>query len=320
MRRASIDTAGLGLTQLSSRWLRHVRTRHRIDQLPRTRNTFMSLGVYPIIDHYYEPLITRANLDPAYRQDREVHGIDWHETDQWSLLERFHWQDELLALPLGPEDAAPDQYYLRNGYFGPGDADLYYSLIRLLQPKRIVEVGSGHSTRLAVLALQRSASQANGTTAGKMICVEPYRHPDWFPKLGVEHVEQPIEALGSEFFQNLAANDILFIDSSHMIRPQGDVLFLLQEVLPRLPKGVYIHVHDIFSPLDYPNEWLVERMHFWNEQYFLEAFLAYNKNFEIVASVQFLLKQDRQRAAKLLPRLGERLNDIGATSIWLRTV
>ena len=127
-----------------------------------------------------------------------------------------------------------------------------------------------------------------------------------------------METLGAAYFQRLAANDILFIDSSHMIRPQGDVLFEFFEIIPSLASGAYVHVHDIFTPLDYPNEWTIDRMQFWNEQYLLEAYLAFNESFEVVAGLQYLLQKDAERLERALPRLAGRDNDIGTTSFWMR--
>lgn len=198
--------------------------------------------------------------------------------------------------------------------------NLYYSLIRWLQPKLIVEVGSGHSTRLAALALQQNAAESASGDKGRMICVEPYRHPDWFPGLGVEHIQMPIEKVAQDLISELGPEDIFFIDSSHMLKPQGDVLYLILEVLAALPVGIHIHVHDIFSPLDYPNEWLIDGMQFWNEQYLLEAFLAFNPQFRVVAGIQYLLKQDSRRLESLLPRLADRVSDIATTSIWLQKI
>ena len=89
-------------------------------------------------------------------------------------------------------------------------------------------------------------------------------------------------------FQSLEAGDFLFIDSTHMIRPQGDVLHEYLTIIPSLPKGVFIHAHDIFSPHDYLDEWVRDKVHFWNEQYLLEALLTGSRNLEVVAALNFL--------------------------------
>jgi len=101
-------------------------------------------------------------------------------------------------------------------------------------------------------------------------------------------VRQKVEELPTAFFSELAGNDILFIDSSHVIRPQGDVLFEFLELLPTLSKGVIVHVHDIFSPRNYPSQWLEGEVRFWNEQYLLEAFLSHNKTWKVIGALNFL--------------------------------
>lgn len=116
------------------------------------------------------------------------------------------------------------------------------------------------------------------------ICIEPYEMP-WLEKLDVKVIRDKVENLDVSFFKSLNKNDILFIDSSHIIKPQGDVLFEYFEILPVLNKGVIVHIHDIFSPRNYLKEWVLETHMFWNEQYLLEAFLNSNKNWRIVGTI-----------------------------------
>ena len=104
----------------------------------------------------------------------------------------------------------------------------------------------------------------------KHVCIEPYEMP-WLEKTGVTVIRKKIEDVEISFFSELADCDILFLDSSHIIRPQGDVLFEYLQLLPSLNKGVIVHIHDIFSPRNYSNEWLMGDIRFWNEQYLLEA-------------------------------------------------
>ncbi|MDR2358391.1 MAG: class I SAM-dependent methyltransferase, partial [Prevotellaceae bacterium] len=96
------------------------------------------------------------------------------------------------------------------------------------------------------------------------------------------------EDVGVDFFRQLEANDILFIDSSHVIRPQGDVLFEYLELLPTLTRGVIVHIHDIFSPRDYLAHWVISEVRLWNEQYLLEAFLSFNSTWKILGALNFL--------------------------------
>jgi len=107
----------------------------------------------------------------------------------------------------------------------------------------------------------------------------------WLKDIGVELIREKVENIELDFFQQLEENDILFIDSSHIIRAQGDVLYEFLEILPSLKIGVFIHIHDIFKPRDYPNHWLLDKHLLWNEQYLLEAFLSNNSDFKIIGSL-----------------------------------
>ena len=120
------------------------------------------------------------------------------------------------------------------------------------------------------------------------ICIEPYEM-DWLDGVsGIEVLCQKIEQMDNQLLLELEKDDILFIDSSHVIRPQGDVLCEYLEILPILKPGVMVHIHDIFTPRDYLDHWLIDEVKLWNEQYLLEAFLSCNSQFEIIAALNFL--------------------------------
>jgi hypothetical protein len=116
-----------------------------------------------------------------------------------------------------------------------------------------------------------------------------------------------------DVFQALEANDILFIDSTHVSRTGSDVNFLFFDVLPRLNPGVYVHFHDIFYPFEYPQDWVYEGRA-WNEAYLLRAFLTNNDSFSIVIWNDYLARFHRERLASLMP---ECMKNTGA-SIWIR--
>jgi hypothetical protein len=104
----------------------------------------------------------------------------------------------------------------------------------------------------------------------------------------VELIRDKVENTDKIIFNQLEENDILFIDSTHIIRPQSDVLFEYLEILPTIKSGVIVHVHDIFTPKDYPNEWIFDEHRLWNEQYLLEAFLIFNTEFKIIGALNYL--------------------------------
>jgi hypothetical protein len=181
----------------------------------------------------------------------------------------------------------------------------------------MIEIGSGHSTLMVQKAVKDIRVQNPDYTL-EHICIEPYEMP-WLEKTGVRVIRQVVEEVSSDLFKTLGKNDILFIDSSHMVRPQGDVLFEFLEILPVLQKGVIIHVHDIYSPRDYPKKHLVEDVMFWNEQYILEAFLSCNKEFEIIGALNYLKFHYPREIFEKLPVL-DKMKDQVPGSFWMRKV
>ena len=135
------------------------------------------------------------------------------------------------------------------------------------------------STLLAIKAVEKNSAEDNGYTC-QHICIEPYEMP-WLEKSAVKVIREKVEDVPSDIFLSLKENDILFIDSSHMIRPQGDVLCEFLEILPLLNKGVVVHIHDIFTPKDYPADWIFNEHRLWNQQHLLQAFLSNNSRFRI---------------------------------------
>lgn len=252
-------------------------------RMPLCRGALMNIGVFPIRNHYTEPLFDSRALGPLEKA-RTLPGIDWNLDDQLSLLKRFIFGDELNDVTADMVDEL--SYYLNNGSFGSGDAEFLYNIIRLKKPARVFEIGSGNSTLIAMKAIRKNCEETPGYQC-KHLCVEPYERP-WLEKTGVTVVRQLVEEIDMEIFLELEEGDLLFIDSSHIIRPQGDVVFEYLELLPTLKKGVIVHVHDIFSPRDYLKEWVVDEVKFWNEQYLFEAFLTSNKDWMVIGAVNYL--------------------------------
>lgn len=260
-----------------------------LQKLPFSRKVMLKIRLLPIIDHYYEPLINPKHLRFSLRKKRNLVGINWNIEEQLSLLNEFKYQSELLNFSDVPTNNIKEFYYSNNS-FEIGDACFWYSIIRLKKPKKIIEIGSGHSTRMAQAAINKN-QQENPNYNCKHICIEPYEMP-WLSQMNVDLVRKKVETLDLELFQKLERNDIVFIDSSHIIRPQGDVLFEFLEILPILKSGVIVHIHDIFSPRDYLDQWIIEDIKLWNEQYLLEAFLTNNNDWKIIGAVN-LLKNDK---------------------------
>ena len=249
--------------------------------------------------HYYEPIPDfRSITVEQITRRREFPAIDFRWNDQLALLnELTAYRDELRTL----------EFNFNNGYFSGFDAAVYYSLIRYLKPQKIIEIGGGYSTQLANKALTSNGS-------GSLTCIEPY--PERLNGAGpsVELVQKRVEEIDLALFSRLNTNDILFIDSSHTVKFGSDVCYEFLEILPRLAPGVWVHVHDIFFPHDYPAEWLLERRMALNEQYLLEAFLSFNKQFQITLANYWLCLDRIDETTRLWSTIA------GASSLWMKRV
>lgn len=175
------------------------------------------------------------------------------------------------------------EFRLNNGFFETVDAEVAYSIVRQAKPKHVIEVGGGNSTRLLATALRKNAEEG---TAAELVTIEP--HPDpvlerGFPGL-LQLIRKPVQEVPPEFFDQLEAGDVLFLDSSHVVSLGSDVVYEVLEILPRLKPGVLVHFHDIFIPADYPRKFVMNNLCFWAEQYMVQAFLCGNQQFRVVWS------------------------------------
>jgi hypothetical protein len=267
------------------------------------------LGVYPVIDHYHDPPV-RPVLDP--RRERRLPGIDLRVGEQLNLLSELRYAEELRAIP-SRSNGSLSPYY-DNPAFAPADSGVYHCLLRHFKPRRVIEVGSGQSTRFAANALAINAAEGH---AGGLLTIEPYESPE-LERLGATVIRERVEDVGADVFDRLEPRDVLFIDSSHVVRPGGDVAFLLLEIVPALPPGVFVHIHDVFTPYDYPTEWSRRRW-FWTEQYMVEALLTHNTRLQIVLAVHDLMTRYPQELAEACPVPSGVVPGPTPGSLWLRT-
>jgi hypothetical protein len=243
----------------------------------------------------------------------EVEGVDLNVDEQLRLLEDF--KQYYIDLPFTPEKKAGLRYYFANSKFSYADAIVLYSMIRHLRPRKFVEIGSGFSSCVALDTNEIFFNNAISCTF-----IDPY--PEYFLHLLKDGDQRKIELLTKhvqevevEKFLSLSAGDILFVDSSHVSKIGSDVNFLFFSVLPRIAKGVYVHLHDIFYPFEYPRQ-VVYGGIYWNEAYLLRAFLQFNHTFRIVFFNSFLNYLHKPQFFGAMP-LCEK-NPGG--SIWLKRV
>ncbi len=311
-----IDFLLFPLTILSSLWLKFIRTYiitffHSYS--PVSFYIFKKIGLFPIINHYYEPLFDRSLLKESLRNNRNLNGIDFKVSKQLDLLNKFEYQNELIELSKLPKSHL--NYSFKLGPFRSGDSDILFNFIRFKKPKRIIEIGCGHSTLMIQHAIKFNKIEDPRYDC-QHTCIEPYEN-SWLNDLDVKLISKRVEEVELELFKDLGTNDILFIDSSHILRPQGDVLFEYLEILPSLNSGVLVHIHDIFSPKDYLDEWKLNGLNFWDEQYLLEAFLSFNDHFEIVCAVNYLKHNHYEKLALKCPLL---TIDREPGSFWIQKI
>ncbi|WP_017732657.1 class I SAM-dependent methyltransferase [Nafulsella turpanensis] len=239
--------------------------------------------------HFYSPLISedfvRQYEDRIFEnRSKEIPAVDLNEEGQVKLLKQFQkYYDEL---PFTEEKQPNLRYALRNEYFDYSDGFFLHAMIRHYKPKRIVEVGSGFSS-----AMMLDTNDLFFENKIDLTFIEP--NPERLksnlkPGEEINLYDQNVQDVELDVFTQLEENDILFIDTSHVVKTGGELNYLVFNILPLLQKGVKIHIHDIFFPFEYPREWVIEQKRGWNETYFIRAFLMYNNAYKIIAFNSFL--------------------------------
>jgi hypothetical protein len=278
------------------------------------------LGLYVLPRHYYEPVPDTTTLRKTlWDNPSELIGIDINEQVQINLLEQFeqHFREDYDRFPLG-KASVPFGYYVNNRKFSSVDGEILYCMILYFRPKRILEIGSGYSTYLSAQAVQKLHQDYGHKST--LTAVEPYPNRvlrKGFPGLS-KLITAPIQEIPLGELEGLDENDILFIDSSHVLKIGGDVRYEYLEILPRLNKGVIIHFHDIFLPAEYPREWVLRQFKFWNEQYLLQAFLTFNDRFEVLWGGSFMHLKHPELLERAFPSYERSQRWPG--SFWIRKI
>lgn len=269
----------------------------------------------PPAGHFYSPVPDMRDVEAQagrlFAPRHEVPGVDLRVDEQ---LARFRTLAALAReAPLERTPGTATRYGLDNPNYGIGDASMLQAMLRHLGPRRYLEVGSGYTTALAMDVSERFLTGSMAVTA-----IEPY--PALVERLlrpgdPVEVVPEPVQSVPIERFEALDEGDVLFIDSSHVLKTGSDVQFLYAEVLPVLAPGVHVHVHDVFWPFEYLAHWVLAGRA-WNEAYLLRAFLTHNPSFEITLWNHYLAAEHRDVIAEELPAM---LETTGG-ALWMRRV
>ena len=238
------------------------------------------LGIHVVPVHYYTPLASPRDLKKSkeiWAKKSSLPGIAIDLDEQAGNLKKIclPFQDEYLG----------NQIYLEaiNGQYGPGygyiEAQAFHGVLRQSKPKRVIEVGSGVSTYCALQALKKNKEEKGVDFS--ITCIEPYPSDALKAHAEIKLISDFVQKVSAETFLVLESNDILFVDSSHTVKPGGDVNYLFLEIFPRLKPGVIVHVHDIYLPYDYPRTVLDSYLQ-WMETSLLRAFLINNQKVRII--------------------------------------
>jgi len=264
--------------------------------------------IYP--NNYLSPLPDLRLIQDAWQHNYSLAGLQMNDDAQLKLVtDVFTQYLPEFIFPAEPTQN-PADFHTGNRLFIPTDAQAAYCLVRSIRPKRMIEIGSGYSTRLLAAAARRN-SEEDGVKC-EFTAVDPSPQANLEPlQAWVRHYPERIETLPDDMFLSLEAGDILFIDSSHVARIGSDVTYLMLNVLPRLKPGVYVHVHDIFLPFEYLEEIVKDFKLFLNEQYLFHAFLAFNDGYDVIWAGHYM----GQRHSEFVK------NHLGVTegrSFWIR--
>jgi hypothetical protein len=266
------------------------------------------------LSHYYSP-IPHADDRPGewWQEPSQMPGVEFDLDGQLEFVHRE--LARYIAEFRPPRNAvSPYEFHLENGLFSGGDADLLYATIRRFKPARVLEFGAGFSTLVASLAVEKNRSEGVET---RLVSYDPFAIPPAPGQVPGLAELRPIAAenLAPDDYAGLAPNDVVFIDSSHTVRVGGDVVHLFTEVLPRVPPGVIVHVHDIYLPWHYPRDWVSHNRWYWAEQYLLQALICDTDAWQIKVAAHALSRLRSTELTQLIPNLSGAPSPL---SLWMR--
>ncbi len=256
------------------------------------------------------PITGKRDLAWALSSQAPVTGIDLQTDEQVLLMRQLanYWSDGV------PDQPVPDWRYRSSKMFQPADANLYFAMLQHLRPKRLIEVGSGFTSALALDVRDRHLRELELT----FIEPQPHRLNRLLKEgdgLNCEVIAEPIQEVSLKIFERLTSGDLLFIDTSHIAKAGSEVNWLVFNVLPRIARGVIVQIHDIFWPFEYPRTWLEDGFSY-TELYLLRAFLMFNTDFRILLFSHWMWEFHRE----LFTALPANYTGGPPGSLWLQRV
>lgn len=270
---------------------------------------------YVVPGHFYSPIANPAELHHHVRAAAncgpQLAGV---AIDRERLIAT--WEallPYLTSCPFADESSGGLRYHFDNPAYGYGDAVVLHAMLRHRRPKRLIEIGSGWSSACSVDTIELFLRNECELTL-----IEP--RPDRVRSLlgerarDVRIIDAPVQQVPAAVFEQLEPGDVLFIDSTHVLRTGSDVCYELFEILPRLAGGVAVHLQDVFWPFEYPASWILDDNRSWNEVYAIRAFLTHNDLWEILFFNDYFARFERERVQRSLPRFVQ----IPGAALWLQ--
>jgi len=267
--------------------------------------------------HYSSPIPDFQDVlnrsDEIFNSESEIQCIDLNEKKQLSLIHDL--QVYFKIFPYEPQEKTGYRYYYNNRMFQQTDGLILFSIILHFKPQRIIEIGSGFSSAIILDINEHFISKKM-----QISFIEPFtdRLFSLLQKTDFDNVEiinKRIQQVPLNKYDDLTDGDILFLDTSHILKTGSDTSFWLFNILPRLKKGVIIHIHDIFYPFEYPKEWIIQQK-CYNELYFIRAFLMNNDSYEILLFNSWLSQKHNNWFEKHAPFC----SGTEGGSLWIRKI
>jgi hypothetical protein len=276
---------------------------------------WQAAGVTIMPNHFYSPVpeLNRLTAEDLARP-LPLDGIEMRDDHQLAFLAQLTAFKSEYAQFLG-RPPSPDGLFHFGGAFSRIDAELLYATVRHLKPARFVEVGTGFSTLAISEACLKNRDEGHEC---EFISIDPFPNDilSYDPKGLTRHFAARIEEVSPSIVGALQDGDILFIDSTHILKVASDVEYEFFRIIPRIARGVHVHLHDIFLPYAYPPRWLEDEHVFWNEQYLLAAFLAFNDAFEVTLAASYLASRYPEALRAAVPGLPD--GRLYPGSFWMR--
>ena len=271
--------------------------RHRMKRL--SFNAFIAmdrLGMHVLPKHFYTPVPDYSWLrehKEAWVGRAPLRGVHWDLREQLSWLtevcQPYYSEVEGLGIFQSMQHFGPG--------FGPIESQVLHCIVSSLMPPRIIEIGSGASS--AYMRHAVALNRTEGKLASQITCIEPYPKPALRGLGDVTLVEKLCQFVPSSVFAQLQCGDLLFIDSSHSVKIGSELQRIYLDILPSLPAGVLIHIHDINLPYLYPTTALLDYFG-WQETVLLLSLLTDNNRLSVLACLSALHHDEPDNLSKLL--------------------